>query len=613
MSLARTLQGLSPEMKALVQAGIKQMKATGSYEYLEALYKVDYERIPVSPRQFLDDDQYLGKSVKHLSETWKREFDEIFAPLSLINTLIITGAIGTGKSTFSAVCLARKLYELSCLKDPAHFYGLLPRSKIVFGVFNITMDKADDVTDLVRMYVEASPYFNEHCPVRPRPREPMFFPTKNLEISTGSLGSHALGDNMLSFLMDEANFFKKVAAPDATAEKTRAHQLFNEAKSRLTSRFMKKGRTPGLAIITSSRKFQSSFLDTLVEKARAEKIKTSHVIEVALWQTKNPKDFSGGSIEVLIGSEQYASRVLEPDEFVPEGAEVVKVPVEYKQQFEDDPDLALRDIAGVSTAGSAAYFPVKARIMQCVDRMRSHPFMRSEISTPLGADIKISELFKQRNLCRIEQSHWTPIYHPGIERHIHIDLAYSGECIGFSMAHAYNMQDGRFGCFVDFMLRIRPPVKGELELGAVVEFCKHLRHCGFKLKHITFDSFQSRMPIQLLVQAGFNCSLLSVDAIHYTQLKTCFNEKRINMYEYAPLIEECVALRKDPAGGRPHHPPEGLDDVTDSLAAVVSRCYNVNGATSKKGTVGKDQVSTGVPKSPLLVSFSSSHDQEEMR
>lgn len=124
MTLARMLKDLTPEMRQLVQAGIKTMRASNSFEYLQQLYSVDYDRVPVTPRQFIEDDYYLGKSIKHLSDTWKNQLDIVFGPLSQINTLIITGAIGTGKSTFSAVCLTRKLYELSCLKDPASFYGL---------------------------------------------------------------------------------------------------------------------------------------------------------------------------------------------------------------------------------------------------------------------------------------------------------------------------------------------------------------------------------------------------------------------------------------------------------------------------------------------------------
>lgn len=612
--IAEAISALSPDMKRMLAAMVKHAQETGDRSQLEELYKVDYERVPVPPRQFLEDDYYLGKSVKHLSETWKEVFDDVFAPMSRIVTLILTGSIGCGKTTFAAACIARKLYELSCLRDPAQFYGLLPGSKIVFGLFNITIDKADDVAALVRAYVSESAYFAENCPLRVRPQDPMYFPSKRIEISVGSLGSHALGDNLLSFVLDEANFFKKTPTNDSPTEKTRAQQLFNEARSRLTSRFMRKGRIPGLVIMMSSRKFQTSFLDNFIEKVKAnpENNRTTKVVELALWQVKNPNDFSGKWINVLVGTEQYASRVLEPDEIAPDGADVIRVPIEYQNNFVEDADLALRDIAGVSTRGTNAFFPVKQRITQCIDKQRVHPFSLPTLSIALGSGARIQDFFLTRSVCKISHSQLVPIVRPEIERHVHIDIAYSDECLSINMAHPFTTNEAKMGAYVDFMLRIRPPTVGEIDLAAAVNFVIFLRTCGYKIKTVSFDQFQSRLPIQLLVQAGFKSELLSVQLMHYVNLKQCFGEKRLSIYEYAPLSEEVDGLLKDPGGGRPHHSPDGLDDVLDGLAAVVSRCYRIEGASRKADQKQRVIVpQRGVM--PLIIGVNSERGQEEFR
>ena len=590
------------------------IKKNKSLDILDSLNAMDYDRPLCDPIQFLEDDYYIGRAVKNLSSSWKAVFKDLFSPGSQVGTLILTGAIGCGKSTFAACCFARKLYELSCLKDPAAFHGLLPRSKIIFGIYNITLEKADDVTNMIEDYVRESPYFQEHSPLKDRPRYPLFMPVKRLEVSTGSLSTHALGDNVLGFILDEANFFKKVAQPDMVTEKTRAHQLFNEARTRQVSRFMRAGRIPGLNILISSRKYQSSFLDEFIVAVRKdpELQKSVKVVEFALWQTKNPDDFSGDFFEVLVGTEHYPSRVLEFEEVVPEGGDIVKVPKEYYEQFVTDPDLALRDIAGVSTAGSTAYFPVKAKIYDCVDKMRTHPFSRSVITVPLKSDTQIDEFFQERKLCRIESSSWTPLVHPEIERHIHIDLAYSKECIGFTMGHPYAMRDTRLGAFIDFMLRIKPPVADELKLDSVVDFVKMLRNVyHFKIKKVTFDDFQSRMAIQLLVQAGFEAEVLSIGLLHYTHLKNCFNERRINMYEYQPLLDEIETLQKDPAGDRPHHKQGELDDVCDSLAGVVSRCYNLPSSRVTKGNQKNRVQVSGTSRGPLVIAMNKDRGHEE--
>jgi len=385
-------------------------------------------------------------------------FDEVFAPDSAVGTLVLTGSIGCGKSTFAACCFARKLYELTCLKDPAAFFGLLPRSKIIFGIYNVTLDKADDVTNLIEEYIRESPYFQEHCMLRDRPRYPLYFPTKRLEVSTGSLSTHALGDNVLGFILDEVNFFKKTKHADAVTETSRAHQLFNEARTRQVSRFMKAGKVPGLNILISSRKFQSSFLDEFIDKVRAdpELQRLTKIVELALWQTKKPEDFSGESFEVLVGTEHYGSRVLEEEEIVPDGGDVVSVPIEYHEQFAMDADLALRDIAGVSTAGSSAYFPVKSKITNCIDKTRFHPFSKPVISIALHGNTTIDEYFQERKVCRIANSLWIPLVHPESPRHVHVDLAYSEECIGICMGHAYTMNDARLELTLILLFELSP-------------------------------------------------------------------------------------------------------------------------------------------------------------
>jgi hypothetical protein len=609
---------LKPKARKALEQIIRQVQKTNSLDILASLDAIDYDCQVVPARQFLEDEYYLGRSVKNLSESWKQVFEDVFAPQSTIGTLILTGAIGTGKSTFAATCFCRKLYELTCLKDPALFHGLLPKSKIIFGIYNITLDKADDVTLMIEQFIKDSQYFQEICPPRDRPRYPLYIAEKRLEISTGSLSTHALGDNVLGFILDECNFFKKVVTPDSATEKTRAHQLFNEARTRQVSRFMKAGKIPGLNILISSRKFQSSFLDEFIDNVKkdAELQKHIKVVEFALWQTKNPNDFSGESFDVLVGTERYPSRVLEFEEIIDEeDAVVVRVPIEYYEQFITDPDLALRDIAGVSTAGSSAFFPVKSRILDCVDSMRTHPFTRPVITIPLMSDQSIQEYFQERKLCHITNSMWVPLIHPNIERHIHIDLAVTEECIGMSMTHPYEMNDGRFGVYADFMLRIKPPTVGELELSSVIEFVKLLKNTyHFKIKKVTFDQWQSRMPIQLLLQAGFEAECLSVDLAHYTHLKTCINERRLNMYEYSPIITELEKLQKDPAGGRPFHKVGENDDVSDSLAATVSRCYNVESIRTKKGSLKKDKVTLDNQQvNPMIISVNSDHNQEEFR
>ena len=597
---------------------VDEVRRTGNLNIINDLYAVDYDRIPVSPSEFLNGEYYIGSSVKYLADAWKKEFDLIFAPDSKITTLVLTGAIGTGKTTFASVCVARKIFELSCLKDPAQFFGLLPKTKIVFGMYNITLDKAGDISQLIANYVDTSPYFQENCQRKIRPQFPITFPSKNIEISEGSLASHSLGDNVLVFVIDEANFYKKSGQLENPLAYTRAHELFNSARTRLVSRFKRFGKVPGLVILISSKKFQSSFLDQFLEKVEKipELAETTRIIDFALWQTKDPKNYCGQSFEVLVGSEQYDSRVLEEDEIIPEDCETVRVPTEHYEDFLLDTDLALRDIAGVSTSGAKAFFPAKSRLFQCVDKTRQHPFTKLSITLPFNKEVSdpgdvIGTIFNHKAVCTIIHSKWVPLVNPEKQRYVHIDIAYSQETLGFCMGHSVTLPNEKLGVYIDLMLRVKPPVIGEIDLTCPILFLMTLRDYGFNIAKVTFDQFQSRLPIQHLARAGFNPELLSANLAICNHAKICINEQRVSMYHYQPFLQEAGNLQKGDEGDRPHHPLGETDDVWDAVASVISQCYKVEHAV--KTFSNKMAIHSIQPRNigTLVVSTNASHGQDE--
>ena len=176
----------------------------------------------VSPREFVEDPYYLGKLVGDIHENWKRELSFVLDPANGITEWILRGSIGCGKSTAAAIAQCYKIYVLTLLADPAAFYDLLPGSSLVFGVFSITLRKADRSYELMKDYLDDCPYFRDYHPRLQRPDNPIEIPDKNIRIEQGSLSEHALSENMFSFTLDEANFFKKIRDPAAREERTRA-------------------------------------------------------------------------------------------------------------------------------------------------------------------------------------------------------------------------------------------------------------------------------------------------------------------------------------------------------------------------------------------------------
>ena len=564
----------------LANAFVARMKKSGelygNLSYQE-LYFLDYDRQPVDIIKFVESDYYFGRHTSKLSVVWKDVLSEVFAPDSQISTLILTGPIGNGKTTVATIAMGYTIYQLTCLKDPANFYELLPGSRIMLGCFNITLKKSDVGYDMLKGWIDGSPYFQKDCKRKKRPDEPIEFPSKNVRYDVGSLAEHALGENMFGFMMDEANFFKKAQDPN---EKSRAHKLFNNARTRLVQRFQMHGRIPGIIVLISSKQRESSFLEEQLELIRgdADYAKTVKIASPSVWQVR-PDRFSGDMFRVAIGDHRRPSRILEEDE-IELDQRVTEMPVEYLVQTRDDIDRSLMDLAGIATTGSFKFFRNVPAMHECVDKNRWHPFGSDELSN-ISMDVKgtgpksganIIDQFDVRRMCSIVNSRWVPLLNTSAPRVAHIDLGLTHDCAGLAVGHVGFDENNMYKVVIDFMIRIRAKQGQEIDLGKIVDFFVDLRKHGYRFEMISFDQFQSRLAIQQLTKHGFRSGLLSIKLEPYELMRKLMLESRISYYKYLPLITEATALREGDFGKRPNHPEGGSDDVCDAVAGVVHHC-----------------------------------------
>jgi hypothetical protein len=147
------LQGLSEDERKLALSILSELSTTGtSQQYNKLLYE-DYEEIPVTIEEFLHNPSYLGKGLTDAEGRftvfpyWVDTLKKLF-PTNIdtaYNTLILSGAIGLGKSFVAVVSMLYMLYRMMCLKDPYIHFGLQPIDKITFSFINITLDAAKGV------------------------------------------------------------------------------------------------------------------------------------------------------------------------------------------------------------------------------------------------------------------------------------------------------------------------------------------------------------------------------------------------------------------------------------------------------------------------------------
>jgi hypothetical protein len=170
------LAGLNDEERKLALEILKQYSEDGTSSLLDHLKYGDFEEVPVDIDTFLDDDRYLGKGLWEVDARsgtrrctifpyWRETLKQLFPDnlTTAYNTLILTGAIGIGKSFAAVIAQLYLLYRMLCLKDPYGYFGMQPIDKITFSMLNITLDAAQGVAwDKAQQLIQSSSWFMDH-------------------------------------------------------------------------------------------------------------------------------------------------------------------------------------------------------------------------------------------------------------------------------------------------------------------------------------------------------------------------------------------------------------------------------------------------------------------
>lgn len=567
-----------------------EQSVLGESPTYEELTGKHYRIHPVDPETFLFDDAYAGKYGRGLYQKWKEELIYVLDPVNGITEWILTGAIGLGKSTVSALALCYKLYRIGCLLDPPTFFNLMADSGIVFGVYSLFKYKSqDDNFQLLKTMVDGIPFFRTNFPrpkhESPRAADNLDFPNR-VSVIAGSTELHALGLNLLCLLMDEVNFMREAEKAGTAARTTtisdkvsQAQDLYTASKRRLESRFQYKGVTPGLMVLISSRNAESSWLELhMQEVANSPNV---HVSDYALWDVKKDvMGYSGRRFFVEVGDFLHPSKIVDSPRSARPDAQVVSPPVEHKEEFERDIEGALRDIAGVANIAISPLIRDRAALKAAIDPKLAHPFTVPQFSTSHLDDIPMSKYFDRNRVIQVVRSFPRPLLNPQCPRFIHVDLAESQDAAGMAMGHISKIEGTNPHISMDLMLRIMAPAEGEIDFSKIVDFVLFLhQHCGYPIKRVSFDRFQSTHARQILTKMGFEAPHFSVDRTDepYIVTRSTIYEGRLSVYDYQPFFTEIAMLIHDTVKKKVDHPQGGSKDVSDSVAGVVSQLTDAMG------------------------------------
>jgi len=622
----------------------------------DALWSADYVRIPVPPREFFTSEYYFGVMAKGLYPKWLEDLEEVLDPLNGIIEWLISGSLGTGKTTVACAATLYKIYELSCLINPHGYFDLMPTSPISFAMFSSDKYRAEGVgwTKLSNM-INSSPYFREHFPVNKRRKsfdqtqqqeDSAIILPKNMRVVIGSKTRHALSEDIIGGILDEVNFREGKGGWDTEGINS-ALNMYNSVERRRKSRFEERGRVPGLLVLVSSCTATSSFLDIHIEKSRGNpQVKVS---SYAVWDVKKPEKYSKKRFYVFIGESTGKHKIMSPEEATALGIKptmkddevrrafpaVLPVPEDFRAEFERDLPSAIQDIGGVST-GAFNYFVGNIQVVK--DAMRStrqHPFSGekfAQFTTPqirLGvkSNTTITDHLLLQHLVRKGlDGRFRPIHHPGASRAIHVDLSESIDATGISMeciprlaVSVEQVGDQQIRSllpvvWLDFALRIVAMKGDQIDFDKIVEFICLLRDgFGFPIRFVSFDSFQSTHALQLLMKSGFEVKKVSPDKTPdpYKQFLELCISRRMEMYNHDFLLWEIQHLIKDSSRKtiKIEHERDKGKDVADSVVCAAYRLLTEYAAG--KISILQPTTARSVPKGAGLVRTVATETEDE--
>lgn len=484
---------------------------------------------PIVPvKEWVRDEFYVGKDGLKLYPFWQNVIEDIFESGAQYNQVVLSGGLGTGKSTCGIYILIRKLYELSCYKNIQSKFHLMDSALIVFLYFSLSKFQARRTGfKQFRDTIDAIPYFLKYFPRNPKSNDELRFPS-NVFFLYGTGTGDAIGSNMIASLLDEANFFDN-SSGDSTNFNEVA-DLHRALVARQESRFLRNGKNESLSIVVSSNTYKSSYTEEL--KKRSFTDPTIKFYRARSWDIKPKGTYSDKMFYVFCGTEKVDPFIIDStmdlisrlniplDPYLEVKDAVVRlphelrelvdeVPIDFKNQYVVNIVKALQDFSGYSTESTNSLFSNKNVFNACIDDSIEPVFSKTEFVIETQNDSP------QNSVMFYLSGKQFP--NPDRPRFIHVDLGLSTDACGIACCYQSGVKvvDGiEHPTFsYDFSIRIvPPPAPKKISIARTEEFLIYLRDkLHLSIGMISWDQFQSSSSQQRLTELGFPVRYQSVD------------------------------------------------------------------------------------------------------
>jgi hypothetical protein len=457
------------------------------------------------------------------------------------NYVLLTGAIGTGKSTVSKIAALYTAYKILCLKDLKAF-NLFITKPIQFVFFHVKIEKSRiEFLEYVKDVFENHDLFNE---IRDLRLEQKLKPIPIDFQADGSKSNSSIGGDVIFYVFSEANFVNEGVI------RFKLEQAYNRFKSR----FLAAKDYIGNIIIDTSASYEGSVVDFLGHRAE-----DFYVVRMSQWEAKAHTGlfFRKGTILVYTGGILGEPKILgDKDSLSPaelsvyEPERIIEVPKEFEKEFMTNIYEALISLAGVSVRPPNSLFT-----REMVSAVMRLPRVTPDVVSIMQLDTMLDPILSALPIDRAIA--------------IHIDTSIRGDNTGIAIGYWYDEQlihiPVAFGIHNE-----GDDIPMNIIEGLITQIAQQRQ-----VSIVTADTYQSYKLLQdITIRTRIKTQTISVDQNPsiYFSLKKAIIDRTINITQNHLLIDELTNLRYKIVGAsfkpKIDHPPNSSKDIADAVASV---------------------------------------------
>jgi hypothetical protein len=489
----------------------------------------------------------------------------------------------SGKSYAILIILIRYIYEIWIHEDFPSLFGLSATTlpKIIFFSFSDDKAKSVGISRLIRM-IDQIPFFQH--PDRKRRGISTIVAFSWVEVWPGTQVEHAIGDDVFAGIMDEANI-RGVAKAREVAE---AQELFMELRMRSETTYSRNGVWAGFSAIISTAGKSTSFTD--MEVAKAKRDGSRFLVQAAVYDVY-PEGYSRERFAVYTGDGTVPSFIVDdpPQDvlqaitsigaslgqfLVEKEGLMAHPPVSLRHFFEENIEVALQNLSGITRTGSSLFIANKSLIAKMFN-----PELKYPTSLFLEDGMPKFGLYDPMLPEELVNEDMINAVYAGERVYASFDTSRVNDHTGFSAIFYSDDQRKILPVLVTPIYMNRSIAGNEIDQVKLYGLVVALFRLGVNFRMVTCDGFSSDYIIQRckVLLGNDHAERFSVDkngAAHITML----NFMKLGMYCLydVPLLRyELENLVYDPYVGKVDHPPNTdpvnpvyWKDISDSLAAA---------------------------------------------